>query len=130
MSTSRKNAASPKRLPCPLASSLDIVGDKWSLLVVRDLFFGKKTFGDFQKSPEQIPTNILAERLKRLEFAGIIKKTAYQQRPVRYAYSLTEKGNDLGEVMKAMVKWGNKHIPGTYSLAEIMEMIQKNKKDN
>lgn len=125
MSSTRKTPPKPTRLPCPLASSLDIFGDKWSLLVIRDLFFGKKTFGDFQKSPEHIPSNILAERLKRLESAGIIRKSAYQQKPVRYAYLLTEKGEDLGAVMKAMVDWGNKHIPGTYSLSEVMEIMEQ-----
>ncbi len=126
MSPSRKTPPKPARLPCPLASSLDIFGDKWSLLVIRDLFFGKKTFGEFQKSPEHIPSNILAERLKRLESTGIIRKSAYQKKPVRYAYLLTEKGEHLGPVMKAMVDWGNKYIPGTYSFSEIMEMMKKN----
>jgi len=125
MCPSRKTPAKPARLPCPLASSLDIFGDKWSLLVIRDLFFGKKTFGEFLKSPEHIPSNILAERLKRLETAEIIEKSAYQQRPVRYAYLLTAKGKDLGIVMKAMVDWGNKHIPGTYSFKEVMKMIDQ-----
>lgn len=125
MSSVKKKLASPTRMPCPLASSLDIIGDKWSLLVIRDLFFGKKTFGEFQKSPEHIPSNILAERLKRLEASGIIDKTAYQQRPVRYAYILTEKGKDLGTVMKAMVDWGNKHIPGTYSFDDIQKMMKQ-----
>jgi len=127
MNPSRKASAKPARLPCPLASSLDIFGDKWSLLVIRDLFFGKRTFGEFQKSSEHIPSNILAERLKRLEAAGIISKSAYQEKPVRYAYLMTEKGKDLGAVMKAMVDWGNKHIPGTYSFAEIMDMMERNK---
>jgi len=130
MSSNRKTLAKPTRLPCPLASSLDIFGDKWSLLVIRDLFFGKKTFGEFQKSPEHIPSNILAERLKRLESTDIIRKSAYQQKPVRYAYLLTEKGKDLGIVMRAMVDWGNKYIPGTYSFSEIMEMMEKNNVNN
>ncbi len=127
MSPSRKTPEKPTRLPCPLASSLDIFGDKWTLLVIRDLFFGKETFGEFQKSPEHIPSNILAERLKRLEAAGIISKSAYQEKPIRYAYLLTEKGKDLGAVLKEMVDWGNKHIPGTFSFAEIMDMMERNK---
>ncbi|HEY9110916.1 MAG TPA: helix-turn-helix domain-containing protein, partial [Rhodanobacteraceae bacterium] len=80
------------RSPCAVANSLDLVGDKWSLLVVRDLFYGKRTYGELADSPEHIPTNILADRLKRLEAAGIISSTPYQQRPVRYAYALTPKG--------------------------------------
>jgi DNA-binding HxlR family transcriptional regulator len=94
------------------------VGDKWSLLVVRDLFHGKHTYGEFLSSPEGIPTNILADRLKRLEGAGIIVSTPYQQRPVRYAYTLTPKGSALGDVLLAFVRWGKQHIPGTVTLRE------------
>src|SRR5205814_5278749 len=80
------------RSPCAVACTLDLVGDKWSLLIVRDMLRGNVTYGDFQNSPERIPTNILADRLKRLEKAGLISKSAYQDHPVRYAYELTEKG--------------------------------------
>ena len=107
------------RSPCAIANSLDIVGDKWSLLVVRDLFFGKRTYGDLANSPERIPTNILADRLKRLEGAGIIVSTPYQQHPVRYAYTLTPKGKDLAGVLLAFVRWGKEHIPGTVTLNEV-----------
>jgi DNA-binding HxlR family transcriptional regulator len=107
------------RSACAIANSLDIVGDKWSLLVVRDLLHGKHTYGELARSPEGIPTNILAERLKRLESAGIIVSTPYQQRPVRYAYTLTPKGSALGEVLLAFVRWGKQHIPGTVTLSEV-----------
>jgi len=106
------------RSACAIANSLDIVGDKWSLLVVRDLLHGKRTYGELVNSPERIPTNILADRLKRLESAGIIISTPYQQRPVRYAYTLTPKGSALGEVLLAFVRWGKQHIPGTVTLSE------------
>ena len=92
------------------------MGDKWSLLVVRDLLHGKRTYGELVKSPEHIPTNILADRLKRLEGAGIIVSTPYQERPTRYAYTLTPKGNALGDVLLAFVRWGKQHIPGTVTL--------------
>jgi DNA-binding HxlR family transcriptional regulator len=101
---------------CAVANSLDIVGDKWSLLVVRDLLHGKRTYGELADSPERIPTNLLADRLKRLESAGIIVSTPYQQRPVRYSYTLTPKGKDLGSVLLALVRWGKQHIPGTMAL--------------
>jgi DNA-binding HxlR family transcriptional regulator len=104
------------RSACAVANSLDIVGDKWSLLVVRDLLHGKSTYGELAHSPEHIPTNILAERLKRLEAAGIILATPYQERPVRYAYTLTPKGKALGDVLLAFVRWGKRHIPGTMVL--------------
>ena len=100
------------RSRCPVANALDLVGDKWSLLIIRDMLHGKRTYGELAGSPEGIPTNILADRLRRLEDAGIISSSPYQQRPVRYAYTLSEKGKDLGEVLLAFVRWGTKHIPG------------------
>lgn len=113
--------STPKPFPrsaCAVANSLDIVGDKWTLLVVRDLLYGKRTYGELLNSPERIPTNILADRLKRLESAGVIVGTPYQQRPVRYAYTLTSKGKDLGGVLLAFVRWAKRHIPGTMTLGE------------
>ena len=105
------------RSACAIANSLDIVGDKWSLLVVRDLLHGKRTYGEIATSPERIPTNILAERLRRLEGAGIIVGTPYQERPMRYAYTLTPKGRALGDVLLAIVRWGKQHIPGTVAMS-------------
>jgi len=117
----RKTKATPeapsfRRSPCAVACTLDLVGDKWSLLVIRDLLRGRATYGDLQNSREGIPTNLLADRLKKLEAAQLIAKSAYQERPVRYAYELTEKGKDLGEVLGAIVRWGKKHIPHTQAL--------------
>jgi len=111
------NTAKPfARSACAVANSLDILGDKWSLLVVRDLLHGKRTYGELALSPERIPTNILADRLERLVSAGIVTRTPYQQRPVRYTYALTAKGRALGEVLLAFVRWGKQHIPGTVAL--------------
>jgi len=104
------------RSNCAVASTLDIVGDKWSLLVIRDLFAGKSTYGELLAAAERMPTNILADRLRRLEEAGIIEKSAYQERPVRFAYALTPKGRDMGEILIAIVRWGRKHVPGTVAL--------------
>jgi DNA-binding HxlR family transcriptional regulator len=74
------------------------------------------TYGELQNSPEGIPTNILADRLRRLEEAGLVAKSAYQERPVRNAYTLTEKGEAMSDVLLALVRWGRKHIPGTRAL--------------
>jgi len=101
------------RSHCAVACTLDLVGDKWSLLVVRDLLRGSLTYGELQSSFEGIPTNILADRLRKMEEAGLISKSAYQEHPVRYAYGLTEKGKALGDVLLAIVRWGTKYIPGT-----------------
>jgi DNA-binding HxlR family transcriptional regulator len=113
-----KTTQSFERSLCAIANSLDVVGDKWTLLVVRDLLHGKSTFGELLKSPEGIPTNILADRLKRLEHAGIATSTPYHERPVRYAYSLTPKGRALGDVLLALVRWGKQYIPGSVVLSQ------------
>ena len=105
-----------RRSPCAIACTLDLVGDKWSLLVVRDLLHGKSTYSELAASDEGIPTNILADRLKRLQQAGIVTSSAYQERPTRYAYALSDKGKELGEILLAYVRWGRKHIPGTKAL--------------
>jgi len=102
-----------RRSPCAVANTLDRVGDKWSLLLVRDMLAGKRTYGQFLESPEGIPTNILADRLRRLEDFGIITRSAYQERPVRFAYSLTAEGKQLGRVLRALADWGLENISGT-----------------
>ncbi len=105
--------ARPRRSPCPVACALDLVGDRWTLLVVRDLLAGPRTYKALQEGPEGIPTNILAERLKRLVEAGIADRRLYQDRPPRYEYRLTKKGRELEPVLAALARWGNRHIPGT-----------------
>src|SRR5262245_58997349 len=114
----RAKAHSLSRSLCPIANALEVVGDKWSLLIVRDLFRGKSTYGELLNSFEKIPTNILADRLKRLEAAGIITSSPYQVRPVRNAYTLTGKGRELADILQAVVKWGKRHIPGTRTYGE------------
>lgn len=101
-----------------MANTLELVGCKWTLLIIRDMLHGKRTYGELVDSPEGIPTNILADRLRRLEQAGIILSSAYQDRPVRYAYRLSEKGKDLGELLLAFVRWGKKHIPAVKTIKE------------
>ena len=101
------------RSDCPLACALDILGDKWTLLVIRDLFHGKHRFSEFLESGEDIKTNILTERLKRLESAGLIKKIPYQNNPPRFEYHLTNTGKTLLPVITSIVQWSRTHIPGT-----------------
>lgn len=101
-----------ERSSCPVANVLDVFGDKWTLLIVRDLILGKLRYGEFAQSPEAIPTNILADRLKRLEKSGIVVKSLYCANPPRYQYELTEKGRDLELVLDAMADWAIKHVPG------------------
>ena len=101
------------RSPCPISSTLDLLGDKWTLLVVRDaMLFGKTRFAEFAASPEGIPTNILADRLRRLELSEIFEKVPYQERPLRYEYRLTRKGKELFPVLEQMIHWAKRHLPG------------------
>ena len=101
-----------RRSFCPVACTLDLLGDRWSLLVIRDVMRGKRRYAEFLASPEGIPTNILAARLKRLVADGIITSQRYSQHPPRMEYLLTPKGEDLRPVMRAMVDWGVRHAGG------------------
>ncbi|HED12425.1 MAG TPA: transcriptional regulator [Gammaproteobacteria bacterium] len=114
-----------KRSRCPVACTLDLLGDKWTLLVVRDLLLKRNTFKALQASPEHIPSNILADRLKRLEREGILQRELYQDRPPRYDYHLTQKGRNLGPVLHAMLDWGSTHVPGTLNKEEIAALSKK-----
>ncbi len=112
MKVKKNNDSVALRSDCPIACALDIIGDRWSLLIVRDIFKGKKRYNDFLASAEQFPTNILADRLKRLEAAAIVNKQQYSEHPPRYEYVLTNKGLELGKVIEAMYHWGNKNLFG------------------
>lgn len=102
---------SVRRSSCPVACTLDLLGDRWTLLIIRDLLTGKTRYGEFLTSAEGITTNILAERLERLEAAGVISSAAYQSNPPRYAYTLTRKGEELKSVLGAVAQWGVRHVP-------------------
>ena len=108
----RTAAVAPQRSRCPVSCTLDILGDRWTLLVVRDLVRGKRRFAELVESAERIPTNILADRLKRLVSLGVVQSRRYSDRPPRLEYQLTEKGEDLRPVLRAMVEWGIKHAGG------------------
>jgi DNA-binding HxlR family transcriptional regulator len=87
---------------------------------------GKNRFADFLASSERIPTNVLADRLRRLEHCGLMRKIAYQRRPVRYEYRLTPKGADLVGVLREMILWANRHYPATARPPEgFLEGLQK-----
>jgi DNA-binding HxlR family transcriptional regulator len=103
------------RSGCPIASTLDIVGDRWTLVILRDLLNGKSRFSQFLASPERITTNILTDRLAAMESAGLVKKSAYQERPMRFEYTLTRKGEALLPILQEMCRWANVHIPGTWT---------------
>lgn len=103
----------PRRSACPIASALDLVGDRWSLLIVRDLLAGKRRFARFLDSAEGITTNILSDRLARLEEAGLIERRPYGAGRSRFDYLLTAKGAALLPVLQEIARWGQVHLPDT-----------------
>jgi len=115
-SAPKSNATDLPRSPCPVACALDIVGDRWTLLVIRDLMFGRSRFKDFSASPEGIPTNILSERLNRLMRHGLAEQVPAEDGTMRLGYRLTEKGRSLEPVLEAMRDWGLRWQPGTRAL--------------
>ncbi len=102
-----------KRSPCPVSCALDLLGDRWTLLIIRDLVQGRSRFKDFTGSPEGIPTNILSDRLERLLSAEILKKIPASDGSKRMAYALTAKGRALGPVLRTLRDWGLRWEPGT-----------------
>ena len=104
--------SSGPRSDCPIACSLDLIGDRWTLLIVRDLFLGKRRFSEFLESDEGIKTNILTDRLKRLERARLVRRQRYQNHPPRYEYHLTDVGRDLSPMLEVIYRWGQAHLTG------------------
>ncbi len=96
-----------EHLDCVVASTIDIIGDRWTLLIVRDVFFGVRRFDDFQRDL-QISRNVLADRLQQLVTHGILKTVPYQDNPPRHEYRLTDKGRDLFDLLLAVWRFGDK----------------------
>ncbi len=101
---------------CPVAKSLEVVGDRWTLLLVRDLLRGARRFQDLQASLAGIPPNILSDRLKRMEEHGLVARRFYSDHPPRAEYTLTPKGQQLGVVVGALADWGARHLYRRVSL--------------
>jgi DNA-binding HxlR family transcriptional regulator len=102
----------PKRYgqACPVAKTLEVVGERWTLLMVRDLLRGPCRFQDFQTSLPGIAPNILSDRLKLLEEHGLVSHRLYSAHPPRAEYTLTDKGKELGMVVSALAAWGSRHV--------------------
>ncbi len=119
-----------KRSSCPISSYLDIWGDKWSLLIIRDLMILKQcTYGDFLKSDEKIATNILASRLLMLEENDIIKKAAHPESKAKFLYTLTEKGIDILPIIVEISIWSDKYIDLPIERKKLIDEIKKGKED-
>jgi DNA-binding HxlR family transcriptional regulator len=117
-----------RRSGCPIAFSLDLFGDRWSLLVVRDLVFkGRKSFGEFLAAGEGIATNVLADRLERLEGAGIITKRRDPDKGTKFVYGLTERGIDLVPLLLEMIAWSGRHDRGTAVSKKFLRELENNR---
>ena len=106
----KSSPESRRRSSCPVACTLDLVGDRWTFLIIRDLFAGKSRYGELLAAPEGIPSNLLAERLRRLEALEIIESKLYQSNPPRYSYHLTPKGKELVPALGVLARWGLRHF--------------------
>ena len=96
---------------CHVARTLDLIGERWTILFLRDLLLhGPRRFQDFQSSLPGIAPNMLSTRLKSMEDSGLVRRELYSERPPRLEYVLTDKGKSLGPIVKAMREWGIKHL--------------------
>ncbi len=95
---------------CSVARTLETIGDRWTMLIIRNAFLGMRRFDDFQRDLG-IARNVLSDRLARLVDDGILERRAYQSRPERFEYRLTQKGLDLWPVLVSLMKWGDRHAP-------------------
>src|SRR5437773_8505131 len=121
----KKRIVAERRSDCPLNATLEVLGDRWSLLIVRDLLFKERTtYKDFLAGGEGIATNVLADRLKRLEAAGVIEKGRDAADARRLVYRLTTKGLSLAPVLVEMIVWGAGHYQTAAPRATIREMTQ------
>ena len=104
-------ARSYQQKSCPVARTLDLIGERWTILMLRDLFLhGPRRFQDFQESLTGVAPNTLSARLKDMEANGLIARRLYSEHPPRLEYHLTEKGKSLGSVVRALRDWGQRHL--------------------
>lgn len=121
-------AKSKKRSDCPISCSLDIWGDKWSLLIIRDLMFSKeRTYGDFLRSPEGIATNILAAKLQALEENEIIERLQHPDSKAKVLYRLTQRGIDLLPIIIEISLWAEKYFPIPADRKAMLREVKKNR---
>jgi DNA-binding HxlR family transcriptional regulator len=117
-----------RRSQCGISSTLDVLGDKWSFLIIRDmLFFKKNTYGDFLRSQEKIATNILADRLVILESEGFITKDQHPDNKSKYLYQLTPKGMDLLPVLLEIMLWSDRYYEMSERGKALVQQIREDK---
>lgn len=100
--------------PCNIAQTLNIVGDRWTLLIIHEILVGNTTFNEIKKALDGISSNLLSDRLKHLEEVGLVVSSLYSTHPPRFEYTLTPSGQALEDVFNAIVMWGEKHLEKCY----------------
>ena len=117
-----------RRSPCPISLWLELLGDKWTLLIIRDLLFAhKNTYSEFLSSEEKISTNILADRLKKLEVEGFVTKSVDEKNKSKYIYRLTGKSIDLLPMLLEMISWTSKYVKDTDTPKEFLKQLENNR---
>ncbi|MBL4720675.1 MAG: helix-turn-helix transcriptional regulator [Alphaproteobacteria bacterium] len=123
-----RNENKKRQSGCPIAYALDTFGDRWSLLVIREMMLkGNKTYGEFLEADESISTNILADRLKHLETEGVIEKARDPDNHRSFIYTLTDKGRDLAPIMLEIIAWGGKYDQRPFALRAAPERLQNDR---
>lgn len=113
---------------CPIAFALDTFGDRWTLIIIRDMLMkGYQTFGEFESGDEKIATNVLTDRLRELEACGVVSKKRDPENRRRVLYSLTEKGADLAPVMLEIIRWSAKYDSNTLVPDRVLNRIKKDR---
>ena len=116
---------------CPIALTLDVIGDRWTILIIRDLYFGRARFNELLAASPGMSTKILSERLKLLEEHDLVERVLYSEHPLRAQYRLTQKGMSLEPVLNAIGIWGGRHLvnpaDGSALLAKIESMRPQNR---
>lgn len=124
-----RNDGKQRQTGCPVAFGLDTFGDRWTLLVIREMLLqGKSTYSEFEEIDEGISTNILADRLKHLEAEGIVKKARDPQNGRSFTYSLTQKGVDLAPVLMEIIRWSGKYDDRPFALKSTFNRIRRDPK--
>ncbi|MBN2984097.1 MULTISPECIES: winged helix-turn-helix transcriptional regulator [Cohnella] len=101
-------------LPCNIAQSLNVIGDRWTLLIIHEILVGRSTFNEIKKALDGLSSKLLSDRLKYLEEQGLVESALYSDHPPRYRYSLTPSGKDLDDVFYALIVWGKRHLQKCY----------------
>lgn len=115
---------------CPIAMTLDVIGERWTIIIIRDLYFGRTRFNDLLAASPGMSTKILSERLKLLEQHGLVRREVYSEHPLRAEYHLTDKGMSLEPVLNAIGAWGGQNLVPKKEQAALLAKIDSMRPQN